>query len=223
MARDIFRQPLFIETAKRFPAELMQTTLRTGADIAKQVALTPVRVGADLVDTARVFSGRQPNLPISHVYQANQAVKNASGLGAVGGVLQAAGGAVLDAAALGAAAQGLSQIRTRPTSPERLLQSPESVRLYRGEGPANQGGIHFTPDRKWAKQFGSKIIEGSLPPRSRIHGLTNADLQQAYQQGYTSSWQLYKSFFDRGYDAVMRWDGRALDVAVNPATKFIQK
>ena len=62
-----------------------------------------------------------------------------------------------------------------------FISNPETFVLYRGEGgrQSNEGGLHFTTDKEWAKRFGSTILEGRLPKGSIIHLMDKDDFSEA--------------------------------------------
>ena len=102
---------------------------------------------------------------------------------------------------------------------QRFVSNPESFTLFRDENSANRGGLHFTTDKNWAKNFGSKVISGTLPAHSRIKLLTEKDFQDGLKLGITAERPLWDLFFDEGYDAIVGYDSmnaEELDVIVNP-------
>lgn len=97
-----------------------------------------------------------------------------------------------------------------------------SQTLYRGEGAGNTGGLHFSTDQAWAKNFGNNMIQGNLPPGAKVYQLQPQDMEQAFQKGITNEGDLWKSIFDKGYDAIQGVDSmnsKAADIIVNPAIR----
>ena len=72
-----------------------------------------------------------------------------------------------------------------------FITNPESLILYRGEKDCNRGGLHFTPDKEWAKGFGETILEGRLPAGSKIKLITPDDLDDAVNHGLVSDHQFH--------------------------------
>ena len=62
---------------------------------------------------------------------------------------------------------------------DKFVSKPESFLLYRGEGATNQGGLHFTTDKRWAERFGGNVIGGTLPTGSKIKLITLEDMEKA--------------------------------------------
>ena len=69
---------------------------------------------------------------------------------------------------------------------QRFISNPETFTLFRGEDDINKGGLHFTTDENWAKNFGSRILTGNLPAGSKIELLTEKDLREDYKLGILS-------------------------------------
>jgi len=102
---------------------------------------------------------------------------------------------------------------------QRFISNPESFILFRGESDENKGGLHFTTDEKWAKNFGNKIITGKLPADSKIKLITEKDFKEGYELGILSEELFWKFIFDKGYDAIVGYDvmnSTKLDVIINP-------
>ncbi|MFA7301846.1 MAG: hypothetical protein WC069_06070 [Candidatus Shapirobacteria bacterium] len=102
---------------------------------------------------------------------------------------------------------------------QRFISNPESFILFRGESDENQGGIHFTTDAEWAKNFGNKILTGKLPADSKIKLITEKDFKEGYELGILSEKLLWDFIFNKGYDAIVGHDAmnsNKLDVIVNP-------
>jgi len=107
-----------------------------------------------------------------------------------------------------------------------FVSNPETFVLYRGEGgrQSNEGGLHFTTDKEWAKRFGSTILEGRLPKGSIIHLMDDDDFSEAidiYSRIKTMDENaIFKLQFERhDYDAMAGHDTMScnvLDVVVNP-------
>jgi len=109
---------------------------------------------------------------------------------------------------------------------QKFISNPETFILYRGEGgrQSNEGGLHFTTDKEWAKRFGSTILEGTLPKGSEIHLISQRDFDTGavimYKTKKIDETAVYKTLFDwYGYDAIIGSDpmnNNVLDVVVNP-------
>lgn len=100
-----------------------------------------------------------------------------------------------------------------------LQTKPQTVTLFRGESASNAGGGHFSVDPGWAKNFGDKQIKMSLPKGTRVYQLTGEDVRAAVEGGTKNEAQLWKTLFDRGYDAIAGTDAMnasQLDVIVKP-------
>lgn len=101
----------------------------------------------------------------------------------------------------------------------KFITHPESFTLFRDENADNKGGLHFTTDKNWAKNFGTNVLSGTLPAHSRIKLLTEKDFEDGLKLGITSERPLWNIFFDEGYDAIVGYDSMnsdELDVIVNP-------
>ena len=95
----------------------------------------------------------------------------------------------------------------------------ETFLLFRGENPSNKGGLHFSTDKDWAKNFGDIILEGTLPVGCKIKLLTGYDFEEAYNSGITSEQQFWNSVFIDGYDAILGTDAMnssKIDVIIHP-------
>lgn len=109
---------------------------------------------------------------------------------------------------------------------EKFISNPETFTLYRGEGgrQSNEGGLHFTTDKEWAKRFGSTILEGTLPKGSIIHLIDQNDFTEAlgiYSRVKTmDEATILKVQMERhDYDAMVGHDTmncNILDVVINP-------
>jgi hypothetical protein len=102
---------------------------------------------------------------------------------------------------------------------QRFISNPEAFPLYRGENDTNQGGLHFTTDKDWAKNFGDVLLAGRLPARCKITLVSVSDMEAAIERGITSEGMLWIQFFSKGWDAVIGHDPMnvgVLDVIVNP-------
>ena len=101
-----------------------------------------------------------------------------------------------------------------------FFSKPENVLLFRGEGPSNRGGLHFTPDENWAKQFSQvAIIKGYLPANSKIKLISETDFETGFKLGISSEYALWDFFFAQGYDAIVGHDAmnsRIMDVVIHP-------
>jgi hypothetical protein len=103
---------------------------------------------------------------------------------------------------------------------ERFISKPEDFTLFRGEKDDNKNGFRFTTNRDWAENFGTSILEGRLPPQSKIHPLKHWDIMGAPQTGFTTdnSWFL-KLFEEEKWDAIISRDpmsSETLEILVNP-------
>ena len=109
---------------------------------------------------------------------------------------------------------------------QRFISYPETFTLYRGEskGRANEDGLHFTTDKKWAKGFGDILLEGSLPKGSVIHQIDESDFTEALGIYSRIKKMDDKTIFElqlsrHNYDAMVGHDPmicNILDVVVNP-------
>lgn len=113
------------------------------------------------------------------------------------------------------------QIDTDPISQQAtiFIANPESLILYRGEKDYNRGGLHFTPDKEWAKGFGEIILEGRLPAGSKIKLITPDDLDDAVNHGLVSDREFHWFLLTKGYDAILGHDvmnNKILDVVIHP-------
>lgn len=107
---------------------------------------------------------------------------------------------------------------------ESFISSPETFILYRGESNINKGGIHFTTDITWAKNFGENILTGTLRKNSKIHLWDEKDFQTAINitsyTGKIDELALFKFILEQNdYDAILATDfmnSEALDIMVNP-------
>ena len=109
--------------------------------------------------------------------------------------------------------------QTSSETVQRFISTPETFTLFRGEDTSNQGGLHFTTDKNWAKNFGDKILIGNLPAGCKIELLTEKDLKEDYKLGILSERPFWDLIFERGYDAIVGCDSmnsEELDVIVNP-------
>jgi hypothetical protein len=103
---------------------------------------------------------------------------------------------------------------------EKFISKPENFLLFRGEGNTNRNGFRFTMKKDWAEYFGDTILEGRLPPNSKIHILENTETQGAPHAGFTleSSWFL--AFIEKNnFDAIITTDPMSpstLEIIVNP-------
>lgn len=105
------------------------------------------------------------------------------------------------------------------TQLEALQKSPESVVLYRGENPSNVGGHHFSTDSAWAKNFGDKMLTGTLPKGAKVTSLTKEAVDDALSRGAKNEAEVFDDIFKQGYDAIVGTDPMnpgAVDVIVNP-------
>jgi len=103
---------------------------------------------------------------------------------------------------------------------KRFISNPEDFTLFRGEKDDNKNGFRFTTDREWAENFGSVILEGKLPPQSKIHPLKHWDIMGVPQTGFTTdnSWFL-QLFEEEKWDAIISSDPMStetLEILVNP-------
>lgn len=102
---------------------------------------------------------------------------------------------------------------------EAFIANPEAFILYRGENMRNRGGLHFTTDKKWSRNFGEILLCGNLPAGAKIKLITHEDFEMAFRKGITSDHAFYESVFIDGYDAVVGHDTRnsdILDIIVSP-------
>ena len=102
---------------------------------------------------------------------------------------------------------------------QKFISNPEAFPLYRGENETNQGGLHFTTDRDWARNFGETILSGRLPARCKFKLISEDDFEFAFNAGIFSEGKLWNLLFSEGYDAIIGHDpmnSNALDVVVNP-------
>lgn len=207
-----------------------------GIQGAQAVAATPIRVGASLADLPGVAAGKEPAKPfnVPGIGQVSTYAREAvdkqndpnsvfSGKPILSAVSAGSHG-ILDTATLGLAAQGLKGSAAsgpQPTKPAPA-QFDTKQTLYRGEGPGNANGTHFTPDQSWAKNFGQKMYSGQLPENAKVYQLRPQDMKDAFDRGAVTEAQAYKPFFDKGYDAVVGHDAMrnsVQDVIVNPALR----
>ena len=109
--------------------------------------------------------------------------------------------------------------QTSPDIVQRFISNPETFTLFRGESEVNQGGLHFTTDKEWAKNFGKTILSGKLPARCKFKMISEGDFEFAFKMGISSEGKLWTLLFSEGYDAVIGYDpmnSRILDVVINP-------
>lgn len=102
---------------------------------------------------------------------------------------------------------------------KKFISNPENFTLFRGENEVNQGGLHFTTDKEWAKKFGKIILSGQLPSRCKFKMISEDDFELAFNVGISSEGKLWTLLFKEGYDAVIGYDpmnSHMLDVVVNP-------
>ena len=106
---------------------------------------------------------------------------------------------------------------------ENLLRAfasnPSTFTIYRGENSTNKGGLHFTTDENWAKNFGSTILTDKLPLSSKIKLLTKADFETGAKLGLNTEKELWNFFFEKDYDAIVGYDAmnsEVIDIIVNP-------
>lgn len=103
---------------------------------------------------------------------------------------------------------------------EKFVSNPENFVLFRGEGYTNKNGFRFTMDKEWAKGFGGTVLEGRLPPNSKIHVLKYDDIQYAPRIGFTTETSWFLKFIEENnYDAIVATDPmspRTLEIIVNP-------
>jgi hypothetical protein len=102
---------------------------------------------------------------------------------------------------------------------EQFLANPAAFQLFRAENATNIGGLHFSTDKEWVKNFGSEIHIGTLPAGCKIKLLAEVDMEKAFQEGLVSEQSLWESIFNEGYDAILGHDAmnsRVLDIIVNP-------
>jgi hypothetical protein len=89
----------------------------------------------------------------------------------------------------------------------RIQSNPQEVMLYRGQSE-DSGGMHFTDDPSWSRNFGDEEVVGKLPKNAKIYTLTEQDLSISADLGATTDAEMYQRFFDMGYDAVIGTDSR---------------
>ena len=109
--------------------------------------------------------------------------------------------------------------QTSSETVQRFISNPETFTLFRGEDAGNVGGLHFTTDQEWAKNFGNRMLKGTLPAGCKIELLTEKDLKEDYRLGILSERPFWDLIFERGYDAIVGCDSmnsEELDVIVNP-------
>ncbi len=102
---------------------------------------------------------------------------------------------------------------------KKFISNPEDFILFRGENKINQGGLHFTTDEVWAKNFGDRLLVGKLPVGSRVKLLTQEDFTKSYESGLKSEKELWNSIFESGWDAIIGVDSmnnEVLDIIINP-------
>ena len=104
---------------------------------------------------------------------------------------------------------------------QRLINAPDTVKLFRGESAVNRGGLHFTTDRVWALQFGTELLTGHLPRHAVVHLLTPEDFELAAALPDQSDDRCISLMLleKRGADALLGHDPRnsaVLDVIVHP-------
>ncbi len=122
--------------------------------------------------------------------------------------------------------QGLNSIddfqkAVNDTLMKKFVSSPETFNLFRGENPGNKGGIFFSPDEGWAKNFGPDLLKGNLPAGSKVYQYNFQDpmIQGALNKGLSEK-DLYKSVFDNGYDAIIGTDpmrNSTINAIINPS------
>lgn len=102
---------------------------------------------------------------------------------------------------------------------EMFAKNPQEFPLYRGENAINKGGLHFTTDPAYAKNFGENAVTKFLPEGSKVYKLTGQEFADALSKGVSKEIDVWKPIFDKGYDAIVGTDsmnGQAVDVIVNP-------
>lgn len=113
----------------------------------------------------------------------------------------------------------MNDIKIFNQTTNKFASNPETFVLFRGENLPNKGGLHFTTDKDWAKDFGKVILKGTLPAGSKIKLLTKDDFIEPLSMGVTSEDVVWFSIFAEGYDAILGHDQRnskVFDVIVNP-------
>lgn len=103
---------------------------------------------------------------------------------------------------------------------EKFISNPENFLLFRGEKDINEKGFRFTTDKEWAKRFGDTLLEGRLPPNSKVHVLKYQDIQGAPQTSFTTKNSWFLQFIEENnYDAIISVDPmspQTLEILVNP-------
>jgi hypothetical protein len=106
---------------------------------------------------------------------------------------------------------------------KKFISNPESFTLFRGGNNTNKGGLHFTTDEVWAKNFGDILLVGKLPAGSKIHLLSKEDIDTGVYLMHTKKFDdtaINKFLFEQNnYDAMLGTDSMnsdVLDVIVNP-------
>lgn len=118
-------------------------------------------------------------------------------------------------------AKNISDImaQNKGLTPDSFASNPSDLKLFRGEGATNAGGSHFTSDPTWAKNFGAKMIETTLPKGAKIKMLSPEDFQTAFKAGITNESGLWNNLFNKGYDALLGSDAmnsKIVDYILNP-------
>jgi hypothetical protein len=211
------------------------------------VAKTPIKIGASLADLPSIVQGKNPAQPFnvpglgSVSTYARDAVDGSAKDGYVASALKAGSQGILDTALLGgvtqAAVKGLRPAAEAAQAPVAKGGVPDPAApgasdpfngtqtLYRGENASNAGGTHFTTDQNWAKNFGDKMYQGTLPKDAKLYNLTPQDMQSGYEKGFTNENQLYDDLFKNGnYDALVGHDAMRSsvpDIIVNPRNRSL--
>lgn len=101
-----------------------------------------------------------------------------------------------------------------------FILNPENFVLFRAEKSTTQGGLHFTLDKNWAKNFGENVLEGKLPAGSKVRLISEADFEKGIKQGFGKERLLWDFIFSNedcdaliGHDAM---NSSILDIIVNP-------
>ncbi len=100
-----------------------------------------------------------------------------------------------------------------------FIQNPSYFKLFRGEDMGNKGGVYFSFDENWAKNFGGRIISGYLPKDARVKMLTVKDLEDAFNNGIVLEADAIKFFLKDGCDALITTDtmrDNIINIIVNP-------
>lgn len=208
-------------------SDRLKAVASTATGVVKEVAKAPVRAAMIPIDLASnainkkpIESPEIPGLGEVDSYSA-RALKyqQEPGYTPVTAGIRAVSEGVLDVASIASLIKSATYKPSVNEQIQNITKKPDSVKLFRGEGPTNKGGLHFTPDEEYAKNFGSNQIVGRLPKDSKLTTVTKEMVEEAMNHGAKNEKEAFQYIFDKGFDGVIGTDPMNPDkvnIIVNP-------